>query len=101
MDNASMTMPGMEHVSMGMNHAVSEESSHNMEGMDHGAGPMDHGDMQMQGGWAPADARDPDAYSRGYVRIAGKFALPPSDAFITSEYDKIGAVMVKRSAREI
>ena len=34
-----------------------------------GARPsMDHGDMKMQGGRAPADARDPHAYSGGYQR---------------------------------
>lgn len=37
--------------------------------MDAGAPPaMDHGDMKMQGGRAPADARDPHAYSGGYQR---------------------------------
>lgn len=81
MDHGSMNMPGMEHGSMGMNH---------------GAGHMDHGDMQMQGGSAPADARDPDAYSHGYVRNAGKFALPPSDALIMSDMHKFGAVQFNR-----
>lgn len=42
--------------------------------------PMDHGDMdmQMQGGSAPADARDPNAYSEGLVRGAGAYAVPAS-----------------------
>jgi len=96
MDHGSMNMPGMDHGAMGMNHADPKESSHNMEGMDHGAGQMDHGDMQMQGGSAPADARDPDAYSHGYVRNAGKFALPPSDALIMSDMHKFGAVQFNR-----
>ena len=34
---------------------------------------MDHGDMQMQGGSAPADARDPNAYSDGYTLTEGPF----------------------------
>src|SRR3546814_15601853 len=51
---------------------------------DHGGGEMDHGDMQIQGGSAPPDARDPDAYSDGYVRNAGKYALPPPMAPIMS-----------------
>ncbi|MBR9910261.1 MAG: copper resistance protein B [Gammaproteobacteria bacterium] len=37
---------------------------------------MDHGEMQMQGGSAPADARDPHAYSDGYTLTAGPYALP-------------------------
>lgn len=39
--------------------------------------PINHGDMQMQGGSAPADARDPDAYSGGFTRTQGQFALDP------------------------
>lgn len=35
---------------------------------------MDHGDMQMQGGSAPADARDPHAYSDGYTLTEGPYA---------------------------
>lgn len=35
---------------------------------------MDHGDMQMQGGSAPADARDPNAYSDGYTLTEGPFS---------------------------
>lgn len=37
---------------------------------------MDHGDIQMQGGSAPADARNPDAYSDGYTLTAGPYAQP-------------------------
>ncbi len=35
---------------------------------------MDHGEMQMQGGSAPADARDPHAYSGGYTLTEGPYA---------------------------
>lgn len=35
---------------------------------------MDHGEMQMQGGSAPADARDPNAYSDGYTLTEGPYA---------------------------
>lgn len=34
------------------------------------------GDMQMQGGSAPADARDPNAYSEGLTLNTGAYALP-------------------------
>ncbi|PSJ44965.1 copper resistance protein B [Zobellella taiwanensis] len=37
---------------------------------------MDHGDMQMQGGQPPADARDPHAYSGGFSLDEGPYALP-------------------------
>jgi copper resistance protein B len=37
---------------------------------------MDHGDMQMQGGNAPTDARDPHAYSDGYTLTEGPYAQP-------------------------
>ncbi len=35
---------------------------------------MDHGNMQMQGGSAPDDARDPHAYSDGYTLAEGPYA---------------------------
>tara|TARA_R110001599_G_scaffold351965_2_gene585342 strand:+ start:2395 stop:3159 length:765 start_codon:yes stop_codon:yes gene_type:complete len=35
---------------------------------------MDHGEMQMQGGNAPPDARDPNAYSDGYTLTEGPYA---------------------------
>ncbi len=65
-------------------------------GMDHGAGVMDHRDMQMQGGAAPPDARDPDAYSGGYARNAGKYALPPEDALIMSDMHNFASVRFDR-----
>ena len=37
---------------------------------------MDHDEMQMQGGSAPADARDPHAYSDGYTLTEGPYAQP-------------------------
>lgn len=36
---------------------------------------MDHGEMNMQGGSAPPDARDPNAYSGGFTRSTGPYAL--------------------------
>ncbi|MCG8611601.1 MAG: copper resistance protein B [Pseudomonadales bacterium] len=37
---------------------------------------MDHGELQMQGGNAPADARDPHDYSAGYTLTEGPYAQP-------------------------
>lgn len=84
MNHGAMDMSGMDHGSM------------DMSGMDHGSGEMDHGDMQMQGGSAPSDARDPDAYSDGYVRNAGQYALPPSEALIMSDMHNFGSVYFDR-----
>jgi copper resistance protein B len=39
---------------------------------------MEHGDMQMQGGDAPMDARDPHAYSDGYTLTEGPYAMAES-----------------------
>jgi len=64
--------------------------------MNHDAGKMDHGNMKMQGGSAPPDARDPDAYSGGYVRNAGKYALAPSDALMMSDTHRFGSVKFDR-----
>ncbi|MDR3002949.1 MAG: copper resistance protein B [Acidovorax sp.] len=40
------------------------------------AAAVDHGQMQMQGGSAPADARDPHAYSNGLKLGQGDYAVP-------------------------
>src|SRR3546814_2166644 len=86
-------MPGMSH---GQSDSNAPIPAHNMGAMDRSGGEMDHGDMQMQGGSPPPDARDPDAYSDGYVRNAGKYALPPSDALIMSDMHNFGSVNVDR-----
>lgn len=83
MDHSSMDMPDMDHSSMNhglmdmpdMDHSSMGHGSSNMASMDHGSmdhssmnmDDMDHSSMKMdkmQGGKAPADARDPD-YSQG------------------------------------
>lgn len=115
MDHSKMNMPGMDHGTMNMKSTPATKPAEAMPGMNHGqantapaatahdmgamntsGGEMDHGDMQMQGGSAPPDARDPDAYSDGYVRNAGKYALPPSDALIMSDMHNFGSVYFDR-----
>ncbi|CCN17620.1 copper resistance protein B [Bordetella bronchiseptica] len=63
--------------------------------------PMDHGgmDMQMQGGSAPADARDPNAYSEGMVRGAGAYAVPGVPALSLADEHTFGALLVDRLER--
>lgn len=62
-------VPSQEHTddrsaARAMGHATMEHATSN------------HGDMQMQGGEAPRDARDPHAYSDGYTLTEGPYALP-------------------------
>lgn len=62
-------VPSQEHTddrsaARAMGHATMEHATSN------------HGDMQMQGGEAPRDARDPHAYSDGYTLTEGSYALP-------------------------
>ncbi len=52
--------------------------------------------MQMQGGLTPPDARDPDAYSDGYERNSGKYALPPSNAPTMSNMHAFVSVSLDR-----
>jgi len=85
-DHASMDMSSTDH---GAGEAPAQDHDSSM-------GAMDHGDMQMQGGSAPLDARDPDAYSDGYVRNAGKYALPPSEKLVMSDMHNFGSVNFDR-----
>ncbi|MCK9513507.1 MAG: copper resistance protein B [Pigmentiphaga sp.] len=81
--------PGMVHGELGSKPSV---ATSNMGAMNHGGGEMDHGDMKMQGGSAPPDARDPDAYSGGYLRNEGKYALPPSETLVMSDMHNFGSI---------
>jgi copper resistance protein B len=60
---------------------------------------MDHGDMKMQGGSAPADARDPNAYSDGYTLDTGKYALPGPERLRLADEHSFGAVLFDRLER--
>lgn len=57
---------------------------------------MDHGDMNMQGGSAPPDARDPNAYSGGYTLESGPYALPGPRLLRLSDEHVFGTVLVDR-----
>jgi copper resistance protein B len=106
-EHGSMNMPmmpsdpaGSKSAMPGMDSQDDKQSSmpsgQSMGAMDHGSGEMDHGDMQMQGSSAPPDARDPDAYSEGYVRNEGKYALPPSEKLVISDMHNFGSVSFDR-----
>lgn len=70
-----------------------------MPGMDHSAHSampgMDHGSMNMQGGSAPPDARDPDAYSNGYRLGAGPYALGDTRHLMMADEHRFASVLVE------
>lgn len=62
-----------------------------------GTSSMDHGgtqvDMQMQGGSAPPDARDPHAYSGGFTLQAGPYALDAKQRLRLADEESFGSVL--------
>jgi len=63
------------------------------------AGGMDHGDMDMQGGSVPPDARDPHAYSGGHTLDSGKYALPGPRQLRLADEHNFGSLLVDRLER--
>lgn len=88
-DSAAMpaeSMPGMDHKAMG----------DMPSGGNAGMAGMDHGDMKAQGGDAPADARDPHAYSGGYTLDQGPDALPGPRQLKLADEHSFGSVLFDR-----
>ncbi|HUH37602.1 MAG TPA: copper resistance protein B [Spongiibacteraceae bacterium] len=56
----------------------------------------DHGDMSMQGGSAPADARDPHAWSDGYTLTAGPYAQAGIKPLTLLDERKFWSVLANR-----
>jgi len=112
------TMPDMDHSVMdhdAMDHGATNQDTMNsssMPGMNHGAmSDMDHGnaatmsgqdmsgmhDMSgMQGGSAPADARDPHAYSGGYTLDSGPYDLPGPRQLRLADEHNFASLLVDR-----
>lgn len=94
---AQDAMPAMDHSGMvpsampGMKPEKTETASE-MPGMD-------HGEMNMQGGSAPPDARDPHAYSGGYTLDSGKYALPGPRQLRLADEHSFGSLLVDRLER--
>lgn len=57
---------------------------------------MDHGDMKAQGGDAPADARDPHAYSGGHTLDRGPYALPGPRQLRLADEHNFGSILFDR-----
>lgn len=90
------TMQGMDHSKMnhgaapGMGQGDAAAQADDMSNMNDAAGSgMDHSSMSMQGGTAPADARDPHAYSGG----ADFGPIPPPRM---GDEERFGALMIDR-----
>lgn len=60
------------------------------------SGTMGHDGMNMQGGSAPPDARDPHAYSDGYTLDSGKYALPGPRQLRMADEHNFGGLLVDR-----
>ena len=56
----------------------------------------DHSEMQMQGGSAPADARDPHIYSDGYTLTEGPYAQPGPRQLKLADEHAFWSVLVDR-----
>jgi len=103
------SMPGMDHSDHNMdNMPAMDHSSHNMDNMqnmDHSSMSgmnMDNGemsmdmDMNMQGGSAPANARDPNAYSDGYTFDSGPYTLPGPRQLRMADEHNFASLLVDR-----
>lgn len=82
--------------SIGIAPVLAYGQAHDMDAMVQGSGKVVHGSMQMQGGAAPADARDPNAYSGGYTSGSGKYSLGPEQRLHMSDEHSFGSVQIDR-----
>ncbi|MDT8384147.1 MAG: copper resistance protein B [Gammaproteobacteria bacterium] len=93
--DAMQTMPEMDHNSMpGMDHGTALSASDSTMGDMTDMSTMDPG--TMQGGSAPADARDPHAYSGGYTLESGPYNLPGPRQLRLADEHNFGSLLVDR-----
>lgn len=89
-----------DHKTSGMSHSVQANPEKGQPDTASHAGhsavpsPMDHGAMQAQGGSAPADARDPHAYSGGYMLGVGKYAPSSQRLLRLNDEHSFGSVLI-------
>ena len=98
-------MQNMDHGHMqGMDHSSTQGMDHSStQGMDHDSMSTSTADMtamdgmgSMQGGVAPADARDPNAYSGGYTLDSGPYVLPAGQRMRLADEHKFGSLLIDR-----
>lgn len=95
-DSTMGEMQGMDHSGMTMGDNI-PTTDKPMQEQDMGG--MDHGNMQMQGGTAPPDARDPHANSGGYTLDAGPYALPGPRQLRMADEHNFAGLLVDRLER--
>jgi copper resistance protein B len=93
----------MDETNHGKEHgAMSESQTGTGHSMSHGTmtqGTMTQGTMtheNMQGGAAPADARDPHAYSGGYTLDSGPYVLPGARRLRLADERNFGSLLFDR-----
>ena len=74
-----------------------DASKEKVSAIDHST--MDHGDMKMQGGSAPADARDPHASSGGYTLESMPYAQPGPRQLRLADEHNVGSLLFDRLER--
>lgn len=89
-----------------MDHGAMDHGEMDHGTMDHGSPPvpqqdmgMDHGDMNMRGGPAPADARDPHAWSGGYTLDTGPYVLTGPRTLRLADEHNFSALLVNQLER--
>lgn len=90
-------MPTMDHSKM--DHGAMSDMKSDMSGSTGAMQGMDHGDMNMQGGSAPSDARDPHAYSGGYTLESGPYARTGQRELRLADEHNFGALLIDRLER--
>lgn len=93
MDHGTMTGMGQGDMS-----GPAQDMGQDMSNMSSG-GSMDSGSMDMQGGPAPVDARDPHAYSGGYTLESGPYARPGPRELRMADEHNFGALLIDRLER--
>ena len=96
---AGMGKQNMDHgkgsgMSHSMDHGAGAAGGGAMGAAAMGAGGMKHG--AMQGGSAPADARDPHAYSGGFTIDSGPYDLPGPRLLKLADEHRFGSVWFNR-----
>ncbi|MDR2195661.1 MAG: copper resistance protein B [Gallionellaceae bacterium] len=61
---------------------------------------MDHGDMRMQDDSAPTDARDPHAYSDGFKRGEGDYAVTGAHPLMLMDEHRFSALLGEKLERQ-
>ncbi|MGB1091772.1 MAG: copper resistance protein B, partial [Oceanobacter sp.] len=97
MNHGKMNHGEMNHGEMNhgqMNHGQMNQGQMNHEGMGHEG--MDHDMSGMQGGSAPANARDPHAYSGGYTLTSGPYAMKGPRQLVLADEHIFSSLMVEK-----